>query len=95
MANITLIASTHFNAVSDLSEKFVPHIQEFEPWNGWEALADRIDQFITAFGHELVENTILNPVDGRRSVVWKAARFSGRYHRIDFSKVVRDEYEQV
>ena len=93
--DITLIASTHFNPISNLSEKFVPHIQEFEPWNGWEALANRIDLFINTFHHELIENTILNPVDGRRTVVWKATHYDGQYHRIDFSKVVRDEFEQV
>jgi len=93
--DITLIASTHFNPISDLSEKFVPHIQEFEPWNGWEALANRIGQFIATFGHELIENTILDPKNGRRTVVWKATHYDGKYHRVDFFKVIRDEYEQV
>lgn len=93
--DITLIARTHFNPVSDLSEKFVAHIQEYEPWDSWEALASRMDQFITTFGHELIENTILDPVDGRRTMVWKATHYDGQYHRIDFFKVVRDEYEKI
>ena len=93
--DITLICSTHHNPVDSLNEKFVPHIHEFEPWKGWEALASRIAYFINTFGHEEIENTILNSgPDGKRQVTWKSS-FGGKYYRVTFAKVVRDEYEQV
>ena len=94
--DITLIASTHHDPVNSLSEKFIPHSQEFEKWDSWEALAKRHAHFIDTFGHEEIENTILNPnAKGLRQVVWKATKFGGKYYKIVFHKVVRDEYEQV
>ena len=93
MANITLICSTHHHPVSSLDERFVPDVHEFESWKGWEALADKIAHFIANFDHEEIENTILNPgPDGKRQVVWKATKFDGKYRKITFAKVIRDEY---
>lgn len=92
MANTILICSTHHRPVSSLNERFVPDVREFEPWKGWKALADKIAYFITTFGHEEVENTILNPgPNGKRQVVWKATKLDSTYRKITFTKVIQDE----
>lgn len=94
--DITLICSLHHKSIDSLSGKFISDFHQYEEWSGWDSLAERIKHFITTYGHEEIENTILNPdSNGERHVIWKATRFDGKYHKIIFNKVVRDEYEQV